>query len=186
MPARLNGALLRGLLAAAVGEFGGTNDGTNGGYGRCSSHLGEVLLNLYHRRLPGLVVGGFDWVDVRDVVDGALAAAEKAPRGARYLLSGKWRPVPEMAKMVEEVTGRRAPRMVTPMWLARGVAPFAVGFARLTGRRPLFTPASLQALRDHRHISYGRAERDLGYAPRPLEQTLRDTFDWFRTAGKLA
>src|SRR5437868_245817 len=33
------------------------------------SPMGEVLLDLYHRRLPALVEGGFDWVDVRDIVD---------------------------------------------------------------------------------------------------------------------
>ena len=51
--------------------------------------MGQVLLDLYHRRLPALVDGGFDWVDVRDVVAGALAAADRAPRGARYLLVGR-------------------------------------------------------------------------------------------------
>lgn len=149
------------------------------------SHMGEVLLDLYHGRLPGLVKGGFNWVDVRDVVLGALKAAEGAPRGARYLLSGHWHGIPEVAKMVESATGRRAPWMVSPMWLARGVAPFAVGFAKLAGRRPLFTPASLQAVRNHRHISHGRAARDLGYSPRPIEQTVRDTLEWFRSEGKL-
>jgi len=150
------------------------------------SHMGEVLLDLYHRRLPGLVVGGFDWVDVRDVVDGALAAADKAPRGARYLLAGRRRSLPELAKVVEEVTGRRRPWMVSPMWLARGVAPFAVAWARVVGRRPLFTPASLTALRNHLDVSAARAGREIGYAPRPIEVTIRDTFDWFRTDGKLS
>ena len=149
------------------------------------SHLGEVLLDLYHRRLPGLVAGGFDWVDVRDVVDGILAAADRAPAGSRYLLGGQRATVAELARLVEQVTGRRAPRLVAPMWLARGVAPGAEWFAHVAGRRPLFTPESLYALRNHLDISSDRARRELSYAPRALEATVRDTFEWFREAGML-
>jgi dihydroflavonol-4-reductase len=150
------------------------------------SHMGEVILDLYHGRMPGLVVGSFDWVDVRDIVDGALLAAERAPRGARYLLTGHRWTVPELAKIVEKVTGRRSPRLVSPMWLARAVAPFAVAYARVAGRRPLFTPASLTALRNHRDITSARAARELGYSARPTEVTIRDTFDWLRAEGKLS
>jgi len=149
------------------------------------SHLGEVLLDLYHQRLPGLVAGGFDWVDVRDVVAGILAAADQAPTGSRYLLGGQRATVAELARLVEQVTGRRAPWLVAPMWLASAVAPAAEWAARLGGRRPLFTPESLYALRNHLDISSARARQELGYAPRKLEATVRDTFDWFREAGML-
>ena len=149
------------------------------------SHLGEVLLDLYHQRLPGLVAGGFDWVDVRDVAAGMLAAADLAPAGARYLLGGQRASVAELARVVAHVTGRPAPRLVAPMWLARAVAPAAEWAARLAGRRPLFTPESLFALRNHLDISSDRARRELGYAPRALEVTVRDTFEWFRQAGML-
>lgn len=45
------------------------------------SHMGEVIWKLMHGRLPVLVRGGFNWVDVRDVVEGACAAAEKGAAG---------------------------------------------------------------------------------------------------------
>jgi dihydroflavonol-4-reductase len=37
----------------------------------------------------------------------------------------------------------------------------------------------------HRSISHEKATRELGYAPRPFEETVRDTMDWFRRAGML-
>jgi dihydroflavonol-4-reductase len=40
------------------------------------------------------VEGGFDWVDVRDVVAGALAAAARGRTGDNYLLSGNYATVP--------------------------------------------------------------------------------------------
>ena len=150
------------------------------------SAMGRVLLDLYHRRLPALVDGGFDWVDVRDVVAGALAAADKAPTGARYLLSGARRTVAELAAVVQGVTGVRPPRLVSPMWLARVGAPFATAWARLAGNEPLFTRHSLHALRNHQLVSHDKASRELGYTPRPLVDTITAAYDSFRNSGALA
>jgi dihydroflavonol-4-reductase len=150
------------------------------------SKMGEVLLDLYHRRLPALVHGGFDWVDVRDVVAGAIAAADRGKTGERYLLSGERKSVRELAGLVEEITAIPRPRITSPMWLARAAAPFATALARATGKEPLFTRASLHALRHHQHVSHAKATRELDYHPRPLRNTLIDTFDWFRTAGMLS
>jgi dihydroflavonol-4-reductase len=147
------------------------------------SPMGTVLLDLYHRRLPALLDGGFDWVDVRDVVSGALAAAEKGRTGERYLLSGQRRTISELAKTVEEVTGSRPPMFVSPMWLARASAPFAAGFARLLGKPPRLTAESLHALRNHQLVSHDKAVRELGYSARPLKETVSAAFDWFKQAN---
>jgi dihydroflavonol-4-reductase len=150
------------------------------------SHIGEALLALATERLPALVESGFDWVDPRDVSLGAIRAAEQAPAGARYLLSGHWASVRRLAELTHEITGARIPRFTCPLALARVGAPFATAAAHLTGRRPLFTSVSLEALRSNRQISHARATRDLGYQPRPLAETLRDTFRWFAEHGALA
>ncbi len=144
------------------------------------SAMGQVLLDLYHRRIPALVVGGFDWVDVRDVVEGAIAAAERGGRGERYLLSGHRATLRELAVMAGEITGRKAPGLVIPMWLAQASVPLAAVAASLAGQSPRMTTASLRALRAHRDIRHDKATRELGYAPRPLHDTLADTYAWFR------
>ncbi len=150
------------------------------------SAMGRVLLDLYHRKLPALVDGGFDWVDVRDVVAGALTAADRAPTGARYLLSGARKTVAELAGLVHEITGVRPPRLGSPMWLERVGAPFATAVARVAGKQPLYTRHSLHALRNHQLVSHDKATRELGYAPRPLVETLTAAYDWFRAHGALA
>jgi dihydroflavonol-4-reductase len=150
------------------------------------SHFGEALLKLANGQLPALVSGGFDWVDVRDVVGGAMRAEEVAPTGAKYILSGHWLSLREVAKMAEGLTGVKAPGSVCPMWLARIGAPFVTAFDRLARRRPLYTSVSLQALRGHRNISHQKATRELDYHPRPFRETLIDTLKWFEAAGKLS
>jgi dihydroflavonol-4-reductase len=151
------------------------------------SHFGQALLALARGRLPALVAGGFDWVDVRDVVQAALRAEERAPAGGRYLLSGHWVSLPDVATVVARITGVPAPRVVCPMPLARLGVPLASAWARLTGRRPLFTRVSLKAVADsNRRISHERAEADLGFVPRPFRDTIEDTLMWFTQTGRLA
>jgi len=150
------------------------------------SHLGQMLLALGRGKLPALVAGGFDWVDVRDVVEGALCAEERASAGSRYLLSGHWASVRDLARTAEEITGVRAPRFVCPLGLARIGAPFSTAWSHLRGERPLYTSFSLQVLRNsNRRISHTQATRDLGYRPRPLRDTLADTCAWFAQVGWL-
>jgi dihydroflavonol-4-reductase len=150
------------------------------------SHIGEALISMAKGTLPALVEGGFDWVDVRDVASGAIFAQKNAPTGAKYLLSGHWVSVKEIASLVAGITGIPAPRLVCPAWLARTGAPLASSFYQLVGKRPLFTSASIRALNTcNRCISHDRASRDLSYRPRPFKETLADTLNWFQNNGML-
>jgi dihydroflavonol-4-reductase len=146
------------------------------------SHFGEALLAMREGRLPALPAGGFDWVDVRDVVEGAMRAEERAPAGAKYLVSGNWVSVRGLAEAVADVTGARVPRLTCPLWLGMLGAPFATAWARWRGERPLFTGVSFKALRSNPRVSHERASSELDYAPRPFRQTLVDTFRWFDQA----
>ena len=157
-----------------------------GPYDYKPSYLGRSLLDLYHKRFPALIRGGFNWVDVRDVVDAALAARDRGRSGERYILSGTWRSLSEMAALVREITGRDGSRSVLPVWIARSVAGIAGGLPGLSSRYPAFTPDALIAIGKHREVSCEKARRELGYAPRALEVTLRDTFRWFAENGYLA
>ncbi len=148
------------------------------------SRMGLVVRKLATGKLPGTVTGGFDWVDVRDIVAGAMAAETRGRTGELYLLGGAWTTVTELAKVVEEVTGRKAPGFCSPMWLAHVGTPFSVAWAKMTGGEPLFTREALHALKQgNPKISTAKAATDFGYAPRPLSETIRAAVEWQREAG---
>ncbi len=142
------------------------------------SYIGRALLLLARGNLPALVSGGYDWVDVRDVVSGAMRAARLAPAGSSYILSGHWQSIPAVARQVDRITGRRLTRPVVPLKLADWAAPLMTHLGRLNGSEPLYTRAMLTALNSNRQISCAKASRELGYSPRPFEQTLEDTLRW--------
>lgn len=159
--------------------------GIIGPYDFAPSMAGKGLLDVYHGRTRVLVEGGFDWVDVRDVCAGALAAADKGAAGENYILSGNYASVAEMGRAVAELTGCRAPLMIAPRWLAGLAAPSLEAWAKLHGREPRFSKFTLHTLENHQQVSHEKATRELGYQPRPFLETLRDTLEWFDQAGMM-
>jgi dihydroflavonol-4-reductase len=141
------------------------------------SHAGRFLLDLCNGDLPALVTGGFDWVDIRDVAASAVRAAEVAPPGDRFLLSGRWASAAEIGELVCAHTGAK-PRLVLPRVLAWVGLPFIALWSKLTGTEPLFTRGSLSALAHYREVSHAHAAEALGHTPRDLAVTLHETVDW--------
>jgi dihydroflavonol-4-reductase len=154
-----------------------------GPYDYRMSHLSRALLAIAAGKLPALINGGFNWVDVRDVVAGSIQAEEKAAGGSDYLLAGHWASMVELAEMIGEITGKPSPGLVCPLWLAHAGIPFASLQAYLTGTKPIFTSVSLKAIKSNRNICHDKATRELGYHPRPLRETIYDTLSWWRENG---
>ena len=150
------------------------------------SYLGRALLNMARHRLPALVTGGYDWVDVRDVVQGAVTAEKKGTSGGCYILSGHWLSMCDIATMVSEITGTPSPRFTFPLWLAHLGVPIISAVSKLKGKSPLYTSFSLTALKSNRNMSHEKASRELGFQPRPFRETLTDTLQWFKDTGQLS
>ena len=72
--------------------------------------------------------------------------------------------------------GRRLP--VLPTWMARMGEPFLKLDAKRKKERPLYTSYSLYTLKSNDRFSHDRATRELGYYPRDLYETLKDTVAW--------
>jgi dihydroflavonol-4-reductase len=150
------------------------------------SAANAYILQVARGELPGLVNGGYDWVDVRDVADAALRAEQVATSGATYILSNEWASLRTIAKMVEAAGGAPSPRFTFPGWVAYlGIVPLRL-WASLQGKQSLFTRQSLgAALSNNHHIRHDHATADLGYSPRPLAETVRDTVHWLEVTGQL-
>jgi dihydroflavonol-4-reductase len=149
------------------------------------SYLGKAILAMARGELPALVEGGFDWVDVRDVVFGMIQAAQGAPNGSKYLISGHWRSVVDLSKRVAEFTYTSPPRLTAPLWLAYLGLPFIHLLSHFNHKEQLYTRFSLQTLKSNRLISHDRATRELDYRPRPFEESIADTISWFQANGYL-
>jgi dihydroflavonol-4-reductase len=158
-----------------------------GPYDYKPSLMGTFLINLYRNSLPGLVPGGYNFVDVRDVCEAAFNAIYQGRGGEKYILSGQHKTVTDMAKLVREVTGRKVSSRMLPLWLAYAGVPFIRIWSKLSGQDPIYTRQSLDIIQDgNQHILNDKARKELGYNPRPLSVTLKDTFEWFKQNNYLS
>lgn len=144
------------------------------------SLLGQALIKIYQNKLPFLVSGGYNWVDVRDIVSASINAIESGRRGENYILSGEFRTLQELSAMISKLSGCKIPVNI-PVFLARFVCPFIQIYSSVTNKQPLYTFQSLDILINSPvNISNTKARLELGFEPKPLEQTLTDTFNWYR------
>lgn len=174
-------AVARGLDAVLVAPTS-----VIGPHDHYPSLLGQAVIDIVRGRVPMLVPGGYDFVDVRDLCRGVAAALARGRTGEKYLLSGHFLTIRELAALVGRASGRPVPQTVTPAWLLRGLVPVFRGVAWASGRPPLLTEESLRALTDSNPlISSAKATQELGYSKRPAAETVADTIAWFRQAGKL-
>ena len=162
-----------------------TPTGIIGPYDFQPSHFGSTILAIARRKLRILVDAGLDWVDARDVSEGMINASEKAEPGDKFLLSGHRTTLGEISGNIANYMGQSPPGIILPLRTARLCAPLVSAFDRIRGNRQLFTPISLDELNSCRKISHAKAAELFGYRPRPLNETITDTLDWFREEGYL-
>ena len=165
-------AVAQGLDAVVVHP-----SGILGPYDRSGNHLVQLVRDYARGKLPACVRGGYDFVDVRDVAEGCLRALDKGRKGECYILSNRHYAIRDVLKMVRRMSGgRRLP--VLPVWMAKAALPFIRLHARRKRERPLYTKYSLYTLNSNDKFSHNKATRELGYAPRDLFYTIRDTVAW--------
>lgn len=169
-------AILRGLDGVIINPTSviGPNDFR-------PSLVGKAIIQICKNKLPGLVPGGYDWVDVRDVVSGTLQAIKKGRKGERYLLSGHWLSLPDLVGIISQYHPIKERHAILPYWLAELGVPFLKMYALLRGADPLYTSESLDIIKhSHRMISCDKAGKEFGYQPRPIRETIKDTLEWFK------
>lgn len=144
------------------------------------SLIGQAFLRIAGGKLPALIPGGSDWVDVRDVCQGAISAINKGRKGERYLLSGHWFSIEDLAEEIGKHSKKKKPVKVSTT-LAKLGLPFMSLYSKLSKTHPLYTKESLEILASsNKNISSQKAETELAYVKRPFSETIEDTFNWFK------
>ena len=127
--------------------------------------------------------GGNDFVDVRDVAAGILAAMDRGRTGRRYILGGQPLSYLDAWKVFARTGGRMQPLGAAGPMLLR-MAGLAGDLAGVFSRRePAVNSAAVTMSMLPHHFSCARAKAELGYTYRPFEDTVRDAWDWFVNHG---
>jgi dihydroflavonol-4-reductase len=159
--------------------------GIIGPYDFKPSETGRMIIDYVSGKIPVRIGGGYDFVDVRDVAQGHILAAEKGKRGDSYILSGEWISMDDVMKEISAITKVPVPRFRLPTGLASGVAWALTSYSAITGAKVLMNRDSISTLKSNSVVSCHKARRELGYSARPIRETIRDTVNWFQETGAL-
>jgi len=122
--------------------------------------------------------GGFDFVDVRDVADGIYRAWKYGERGQGYLLGGGYARIEDIIREARESAGMP----VKLVWFSLGLVRFGMSmlslWCRVSRKSAIFSGQMIDLLCSAVRMSSEKAEKQLGYRPRPLAETIRDTVAW--------
>jgi nucleoside-diphosphate-sugar epimerase len=142
-----------------------------------TSVVHQALVNYLRGKLPILPSGTtYCWGHVDDIAHGHILAMEQGKVGESYIIAGPKYSLVEAFALAEQISGVRAPRLHPAPWMLKALASL---LALIGAVFPLPEPYSAEAIRNSAGVSHlgsnAKARRELGYAPRTLEQGLPET-----------
>lgn len=147
------------------------------------SQMGTLFINYINRGMKAYLDGAYDFVDVRDVAEGIILASKHGESGEIYILSGEKIEVPELMDYLEKITGVKAPSFKAPLWLLKIFSKFTPIYYKFIEDKPLFTGYSIEVLNSNCDISSKKAQNELGFSPRPIKESIKDSIEWFKENG---
>lgn len=142
---------------------------------------GRIVVDFLRRKFPAYVDTGLNLVDAVDCADGHLLAMEKAVPGERYILGGENLTLKQILDKLAHITGLPSPRVKLPyaMAYATGVVDTLVT-GKIRKREPRVTLDSVRMGRKKMFVTSAKAQRELGWDPRPVDDALRRAVEWFQ------
>jgi len=138
-----------------------------------------LIRDFIEGRMPGYMDCALNLVDARDVATGLIKVMRSGVPGRRHLLSGENLMLLELLTILSRLSGRAVPRFKVPYPVGLSYAYASEWFARhMTGRRPQATVTGLKLARRVMHFDATATRRLLGWEPRPIAESLRDSLTW--------
>lgn len=149
------------------------------------SNMGQLLIDFSKGRIPILIEGTYDFVDVRDVVSGTIAASKQGEAGDDYILSGYQITLKQLFSIISNLTGQKMPKVFLPNWLLKWFIPLSNFMAKRAKKSPTLTSYALYSLASNSLFSHEKANAELGYHPRHITRTIEDTLNWYKEIEKI-
>ncbi|MGV9802915.1 NAD-dependent epimerase/dehydratase family protein [Mycobacterium sp. NPDC003449] len=136
---------------------------------------GAIIAGAAFGKLPFVMSGiELEAVGVEDAARALILAADKGTPGERYLISAKMISNAEVARIAAEAAGVPAPARSIPLPLTYAMAAVGTLKGRIKGTDERLSLASLRLMRAEAPVDHGKAERELGWRPGPVEDSIRD------------
>ena len=150
------------------------------------SEAGRLIRDYATNKLPVYIDGEYNFVDVRDVVNGLLLALEKGRTGEGYILAGERMTLTDFFSILSSYEAKmKPPKMKIPLPIAIGSAWVLEGACRIVKAKPMFTVYAIKVLQSNCEISSEKAKEELGYTSRSMRESISDGLNWLKENKKI-
>lgn len=135
---------------------------------------GAFIAGAVFGKLPFQMSGiELEAVGVDDAARAMILAAEHGRNGERYLISERMIPLTEVVRIAAAEAGVAPPRRSIPLPVLYALGALGSLRARVTGKDAELSLESVRMMRAEAPVDHGKAVRDLGWQPRPVEESIR-------------
>ena len=144
-----------------------------------TSQVADLLEQFFAGKLPLMPFPelGICLSHVGDIAGGILLALDKGKLGETYVISGPATTMREAIEMVAKLSGRKAPKRNLPTGLMKAMIPIGPLVGKVMGQPPNLREIISSADGVTFWASYEKAQGELGYSPRGMEEGLRQTLE---------
>ena len=141
---------------------------------------GAIIAGAALGRLP-FILGGIELeaVGVDDAARAMILAAEHGRPGERYLVSDRMISNADVVRIAADAVGVPAPTKTIPLPVAYVLAALGTVKGRLRGSDERLNLNALRLMRAEAPVDCGKAARELGWQPRPVEESIREAARWW-------
>ena len=141
---------------------------------------GEMILSLHKGNVPGYTVGGKNFVNVKDAAFAVANALKMGTIGECYILGNENLTFKDAFHRISQAIGAKAPKMQLPPFVVTSYGWINSMLGKILAFKPSVTYELAVISNDVHFYSAKKAREELGLPQNPIEEGIRDCFEWFK------
>jgi dihydroflavonol-4-reductase len=144
---------------------------------------GTMVLAINSQKLRGYAPGGRNFICVKDAAVGIANAMDMGRIGESYIIGNENLTYKEAFGKMTRVLSVKSPKWPLPKWLILFYGRLNSILANISGKKPMVSYEMAMISCDTHYFSSEKAVRELDLPQSPIEDGIKDCFDWLEANG---
>ena len=148
------------------------------------SLFGQEFINIANGKRPYSINVGYDYVDVRDLCKTSVNCIDKGEIKQNYIVGGNYMDFVYMSEVMSEILNKKLIRSTLPFGFIYMSLPGSYISSLIKKTPRAITMDSIHTIKvQNKNIPSSLSKEKLNHNPRPVEETIQDTIEFFQKRG---
>ena len=148
------------------------------------SLFGQEFINIANKKRPYSINVGYDYVDVRDLCKTSVDCIDKGEIKQNYIVGGNYMDFVYMSEVMSEILNKKLIRSTLPFGFIYMSLPGSYISSLIKKTPRAITMDSIHTIKvQNKNIPSSLSKEKLNHNPRPVEETIQDTIEFFQKRG---